>query len=206
MSPKYVIEFIGTFFLVLVIAFGKNPIATAGILMAVVYLGGYISGAHYNPAVSIAVFLQKKIDTTTLVKYIATQIIAAMLASFTYLILTRANFYISPGEGSSFGTAVLAEMLFTFVLCTVVLHTAVSEKTKGNSYFGLAIGATVGVAGLTIGNISGAALNPAVGIGPLLIDFNLLKFAFSYGGIYIIGPISGAVLASLVYTITNKKS
>ncbi len=198
-------EFIGTFFLVLVIALSKNPVTVAGVLMVMVYVGANISGSHFNPAVSTALYLQKKLDSMNLAKYILAQVLGAMAAAAMYVVLTKANFYVAPSENVGFWTAVLAEVLFTFALCTTVLQTAVSEKAKGNSYFGLAIGAVVGVAGLSIGPISGAALNPAVGIGPLLIDFNLLSSVSSNVGLYLLGPLAGAVLASLVYSYTNKR-
>lgn len=205
MGSKYIVEFIGTFFLVLTIALTKNPLAVAGVLMVMVYLGGHISGAHYNPAVSTTLFLQKKIASQELAKYTATQFIAAMAAAFVYFLINNSQFYITSSPGVSFAEAVLVEALFTFALCTTVLQTAVNEKTKGNSYFGLAIGAIVGVAGLAIGPISGAALNPAVGIGPLLIDLNLFQSEMNNVFLYIIGPIVGAIMASLVYSYLNRK-
>lgn len=205
MSAKYLIEFIGTFFLVLVIALSGNPIAVGTVLAAVVYMGGHISGSHYNPAVSTTLYLQKKIDSQTLLSYIGAQLLGAIAASSVYLLVQNEYFVPSPGQEVNFWTAALLEMLFTFVLCSVVMQTAVSEKTKGNSYFGLAIGFVVAAGAFAVGPISGAAFNPAVGVGPLLFDFQNLRENLGSVGLYILGPIAGALLASAVYSFTSRK-
>ncbi len=204
-SSKYLIEFIGTFFLVLTVALTGNPIAIGLVLVAMVYMGGYISGAHYNPAVSTTLYLQKKLDSKTYLKYVVTQLIAAMAAAFAFLVIKGTYFYAAPGAGVDFWTAAFCEMLFTFALCTVILNVAVSDKTKGNDYFGLAIGFTVGAAAFAVGTISGGAFNPAVGVGPYLIDLQNISSNTANIALYIIGPLAGALLASVVYTQTSKK-
>ena len=205
-DKKYIVEFIGTFFLVLTIALTGNPIAIGAILVAMVYFGGYISGAHYNPAVSTTLFLQKKLNFQTYIKYVVTQFIAAMLAAFVFLIIKGNYFLVVPGLGVNFWTAVLCEMIFTFALCTVVLNTAVSEKTKGNNYYGIAIGLTVAAGAFAVGAISGGAFNPAVGIGPYLLNIQNIGSNLNFISLYILGPISGALLASLVYSQTSSKN
>ncbi|HSA83326.1 MAG TPA: aquaporin [Patescibacteria group bacterium] len=196
---KYFIEFIGTFFLVLIVALTGNPIAIGFGLAALVYMGGYISGAQYNPAVTFAVWLSKKIDTKTALLYVCVQFIAAIVAAAVYHYVTSLFFIPQPGIAVPFGTALLLEVLFTFLLASVVLHTAVSEQTKGNDYYGLAIGSVVLVGAFAAGPISGGAFNPAVGVGPLLFDVTHLAQYGIQSVLYIVGPLLGAGIAAVVY-------
>jgi len=198
---KYLIEFIGTFFLVLIIALTGNPIAIGLGLAALVYMGGYISGAQYNPAVTLAIWLTKKMDGKTALGYVCIQMVAAITASAVYFFIRGTKFIPQPGVGVGFPAAVLVEIIFTFLLASVVLHTAATEKTKGNDYYGLAIGVTVLAGAFAGGSISGAAFNPAVGLGPLFFDITNLA---SYGtniALYSIGPLIGAGIAAAVYKI-----
>jgi aquaporin Z len=182
---KYVIEFIGTFFLVLTIGLSANPLAIGAVLAAMVYMGGYISGAHYNPAITLAIWMRRKIDGLEAIKYVVVQLVAALVAAATYLTIKGHDMVVAPGAGVSFSTALLCEIIFTFALVSVVLHTAVSSKTKGNPYFGLAIGFTLLVGAYSVGSISGGAFNPAVGIGPNLFGWN--SGSLSNIALYLVG-------------------
>lgn len=196
---KYITEFIGTFFLVLVIAFTGNPLAIGAVLTALVYMGGYISGAHYNPAVTFGLVVSKKLKFTIAIRYILAQFAGSIAASLVYLVISDKYFIPAPAKNVTLPSALLIETLFTFLLVTVILHVAATNKTKGNHYFGLAIGFTVMAGAFAAGPISGAAFNPAVGIGPLLIDFNhLADHGMSFIA-YLVGPLAGAYLASIVY-------
>ena len=196
---KYIIEFIGTFFLILTIAFTGNPIAIGAVLVALVYMGGYISGAHYNPAVTVAMWVNKKITIDTAAYYIVTQILAGIVASGVYFFVQNKMFLPEPAQGVNGIAALVIEILFTFLLASVVLHTAATEKTKGNQYFGLAIGLTVMAGAFVGGPISGGTFNPAVGISPLLFDITNIHSHMINIVIYLIGPIVGGILAGLVY-------
>lgn len=202
---KYLIELIGTFFLVLVIGLTGNPIAIGSILMIMVYAGGPISGAHYNPAVTISVLLRQKIDKKEAGIYIIFQIIGAFLAAFIHFFITGVTFAPAPGEAYSENVIapLLIEVLFTFALTTVVLNVATSKKSAGNSYFGLAIGFTILAAAFAGGPVSGGAFNPAVGIGPILMDTLQGGSSMSNLWLYIVGPVIGGVLGAIVYKITN---
>lgn len=195
-------EFIGTFFLVLTIAMTGNPIAIGAILIAMVYMGGYISGAHYNPAVTLAVLMRGKISVNTAITYMVVQIIAGGVAAFVFMVIKDATFVPTPSVG--FVAATLTEILFTFALATVVLNVAMSKQTEGNDYYGLAIGLTVMAAAFAGGPISGGAYNPAVAIGPILVDMEHFSQNVAYLPIYLIGPFVGAVLAALVYRYTSR--
>lgn len=202
---KLLTESIGTFFLVLtiglVIASG-TPLAALAIgvgLTVMVYMGGHISGAHYNPAVTLAVVMRGKMGTPEAVKYIGAQLVGAILAGFMSFHLTGQTFAPAPGAGVDAMTAVVAELLFTFALALVILQVATNEKTSGNSYYGLAIGFTVMAGAFAVGDISGGAFNPAVGIGAILVNSIAGDGGFQNLWIYLVGPFAGGALAAVVY-------
>lgn len=196
---QLIVEFIGTFFLVLIIALTGNPLAIGIGLMALVYMGGYISGANYNPAVTVALLLIGKTNSATAVKYILTQLLAGLAASVIYYLLTLKYFTPQPALTASFSMSLIIEILFTFLLVFVVLHVAVNHKTSGNDYFGLAIGACVIAIAFAGGPVSGAVYNPAVALGPILFNYQSLAANAINLLIYILGPLSGGILAGLVY-------
>lgn len=201
---KYTIELIGTFFLVLVIGLTGNPIAIGSILMVMVYMGGSISGAHFNPAVTLSILMRKKIDSKDAGMYMIAQVVGAVLASLLVYVLKGDTFAPAPGDGVDIVNALLIEVIFTFALASVVLHVATTKAAAGNSYYGLAIGFTVLAAAFAGGEISGGAFNPAVGLGPCLIDTlvggtNSLMHVW----LYLVGPFAGAALATTVFNYTN---
>lgn len=196
---KYIVEFIGTFFLVLTIGLSQNPLAIGAVLAAMVYLGGYISGAHYNPAVTLAVWARGKMLQSEAIRYMLWQLAGALVAALIYQLLKGSTFTVHPGDGVAFGTALLAEIVFTFALASVVLHSAVSRQTQGNDYFGLAIGLVVMAGAYSVGAISGGAFNPAVGVGPIIYDLPNLGGHISNLLLYILGPAAGAYLAAVTH-------
>ena len=200
---NYSIEFIGTFFLVLTIAFTGNPLAIGAILAVLVYMGGPISGAHYNPAVTTSMLIAKKITAMNALIYIFFQIIGALAASIVFFGIQGSLFIPQPGVDVGFTTAFIMEMLFTFLLCFVVLNVT-SSKHKGNQYFGIAIGATVGVGALVAGPLSGAVFNPAVAYGSMLIDINNINFHANNLVLYTLAPLFGALVATLLFRAVSK--
>ncbi len=201
MLKKLFIEFIGTFFLVLTVALTGNPLAIGGVLVALVYMGGYISGAHYNPAVTVALWINKKLSDEAAGKYIVTQMAGGFVAALVYSVIAGKSFVASPGFGVTFTAALLVEALFTFLLAFVVLHVAATVKTRDNNYFGLAIGFTVMVAAFAGGGISGGAFNPAVGVSPLLYNFASADSNMNSLLLYVLGPVTGGVFAGYAYKL-----
>jgi aquaporin Z len=207
-------EFIGTFFLVftigMVIRGGTTdeplllaPLAIGGVLMVMVYMGGHISGGHYNPAVSLAVMLRGKLSGTNLTLYWIAQVLGAIAAALmVYCILSR-TFAPTPAPAYGVARALLVEFIFTFALALVVLNTATAPRTEGNSYFGLAIGCTIVVGVLAGGGISGGAYNPAVAVGPALIDVLLGGGTLRHLWIYLVAPLAGGVAAAAVFRFQN---
>jgi aquaporin Z len=196
MVKKYLTEFIGTFFLVLTIGLSGHPLAIGGIYMVMVYMGGHLSGGHYNPSVSLAVWMRGKLPLIDLAPYMLFQIAGATAAAAVVAPFKVDPFIVEPRAGVLIYNALLAETLFSFALSLVVLNVATSKATDGNSYFGLAIGFTVLVGVSAVGAISGGAFNPAVGLGPNLILGNL-----GHVWIYIVGPFLGAAIAAIVFRV-----
>lgn len=211
---KWLTEFIGTFFLVLTVCLSvliKAPLAAVAIgssLMIMVYMGGHISGAHYNPAVSLAVLLRGKLSLLDFVAYVVSQLLGAIAAALiAYLILantTKSTFALAPGANVGAMGAVLVEALYTFALALVVLNTATSKKTEGNSYYGLAIGFTVVAGAIAAGDLSGGAFNPAVGTGPNLVNAIVASGTLSNLWIYWVGPLVGGAVAAAVFKVQEK--
>ena len=198
---KALVEFIGTFFLVFTVgcaavhhgAGDLAPIAIGCTLMVMVFAGGHLSGAHYNPAVSLALFLRGKLPPADLIRYWVAQFLAAGIAACLISVLEPA-LKVEPGLlGKKAG--LIAEALFTFALCWVVLNVAVSKNNAGNSFYGAAIGMTVTAGAFAVGGISGAAFNPAVAVGVTLMHAS----ATSYLWVLVVGEIVGAVGAALAY-------
>jgi aquaporin Z len=197
---KYLMECIGTFFLVLVIGLSKgNALAIGAALAALVYMGGYVSGAHYNPAVTLAIWLRKKIESIEAAKYMLSQLLGAVVAAGIIHAVLGGKLTVAPAPDASVVAALLVEILFTFALVSVVLHVAVSDKSKVNQYYGIAIGFVVMAAVLAGGGVSGGAFNPAVGIGPNLYDIGGLTGHLPNIWLYLVGPFIGAIAASLTF-------
>jgi aquaporin Z len=202
---NYIVEFIGTFFLVLVIgltviepgAGSLAPLAIGATLMVMVYAGGPISGAHYNPAVTLAVWMRGKCDTKDVAPYMVAQVLAGVTAGWIVTILKPDA--IVTAASPNVMHALIVELLFTFALAYVVLNVATSKKGSGNSYFGLAIGFTVTAAAYAGGAISGGAYNPAVATGVTAMGLSSLGNIW----IFLLGNFAGGALAAIVYKMVN---
>lgn len=205
----YLTEFLGTFFLVLAIGLAVvagtpfGAVAVGAALTVMVYMGGHVSGGHYNPAVTLAVWLRGKLPPAQLVPYWLAQIVGALSAALMVYLLTGHTFAPAPAPGATNLQALGVELLFTFALALVVLNVATATATDGNSYYGLAIGLTVMTGGLVGSPISGGAFNPAVGIGPVVVSALLGRGGFSHLWLYLVGPVAGGALAAAVFRIQH---
>ena len=202
---RYVTESIGTFFLVFTIGMtaisgtAAAPLAIGSMLMVMIYMGGHVSGGHYNPAVTLGVLLRGGMPKADALPYMGSQLLGAWLAAGAVYVITGATFAPAPGADASMGAALLAEILVTFALVLVVLNVATAEATKGNSYFGLAIGFTVTAGAYAAGPVSGGAFNPAVGIGPIMVHALAGDGGFASLWLYIAGPLVGGAVAAPVF-------
>ena len=209
---NYLTEFIGTFFLVLTVGLTVldgtplAPVAIGSSLMVMVYMGGQVSGGHYNPAVSLAVLLRGKMASATeFVGYVLSQLAGALVAALVVYVVTGKGFAPAPAAGATSTSALLIELLYTFALALVVLNSAASAKTQGNSFYGLAIGFTIVVAAFAGGPISGGAFNPAVGTGPIIINALVAGGSWSNLWLYIVGPFAGGALAAWVFAVQERE-
>jgi aquaporin Z len=200
---EYVMEFIGTFFLVLAIAITGSPIAIGLMLMAVVYMGGHISGAHYNPAITLTFLILKKITIRKSLIYITLQLLGGFVAAALSYVFTNKLFAPTPGVGVMRWQAMLLECLITFVLCAVVFTVAGTKKFQKSFIYGAVIGLTLTTLVFVGGSISGAAVNPAVAIGPMFFDFLRGGSAFLHYPVYLVGPFAGGALAALFCKFMN---
>ena len=203
---RYLVEFIGTFFLVFTVgstvippgAGALAPLAIGASLMVMVFAGGHVSGGHYNPAVTLAVWTRGRCDTKDVLPYWIAQLAAAFVAAW---IVGKIKM---PGAAqplvlASWKPAFVAEFLFTFALCWVVLNVATSKATSGNSFYGLAIGMTVMTGAFAVGGVSGGAFNPAVATGITLMGLSF----WSNLWVLIAGEAAGALAAATAYKIVN---
>lgn len=202
---KYATELIGTFFLVLTIgttSIGGTagvipPLAIGAVLMAITYAGGHVSGAHYNPAVTLAVWLRGRLTAAEVGPYIVAQVIGALLAAGAVSTL-RHGAEVKAASPAS-GPALLAELLFTFALAYVMLNATTAKDTAGNSFYGLAIGMTVMAGAFAVGNISGAVFNPAVAVGISTMGLA----AWSTFWVYFVSQFLGGAAAAATFRFLN---
>lgn len=202
---KYLVEFIGTFFLVLTVGLAVRqsaplaPLAIGSILMVMIFAGGHISGGHFNPAVTLAAFLRGRCEKKDVLPYWIAQFAAGAAAAGLVNLLLQGR--VDPAVIATHPTlgSFIVEFLFTFALCWVVLNVATSKGTMGNSFYGLAIGFTVVVGAVTVGGISGGAFNPAVGLGVFTMG---LESARQFG-VYLISEFAGAAVAAFAYRQIN---
>lgn len=203
---KYVVEFIGTFFLVFTVgmtaidpggAGNLAPLAIGSALMVMIFAGGHISGGHYNPAVTLAVTLRGRCKVVDAVAYMIAQVGAAVVAALAVDYLKGNPTVVAINHNVPH--SLLAEFVFTFALCYVVLNVATAKGTSGNSFYGLAIGFTVLTGVYAVGGISGGAFNPAVATGITILGVSMLAKIW----IYLAADFAGGLVAALVFRFLN---
>lgn len=203
LNPKVIIELIGTAILVFTIQVSGSsnlaPLAIGGILISIVFAGGPVSGAHYNPAVSLAVALRGKMEIQEMVAYMIFQVLGAILGGFCGGIVSASFSVVGMGEDASLLQALLAEAIFTFILCFVVLSVATNPKTENNHYYGMAIGLVVMSGAISVGSISGGAFNPAVALG-LGISGGFTNLG--YGAMVAASNLVGGAVAAGCFRVT----
>jgi aquaporin Z len=206
LQRKLGVEFIGTFFLVFTVGMAVRtaatlaPLAIGAALMVMVFAGGHVSGGHYNPAVSTAVWLRGKLSRRECIGYVITQVVAAVIAGGVVILLGYNPSTTAPTAG--IGSMLIVEFLFTFALCYVVLNVATAHDTEGNSFYGLAIGFTVATGAFAVGSISGGAFNPAVAVGASLIGI----FSWSHIWIYLLANLLGGATAAGAFHLTQPQA
>jgi len=203
---KYIAEFVGTFMLILTVGCNVltgSPVwavtSIACTLMVCIYALGGVSGANFNPAVSLALGIAKKLEWKEVGIYMGCQIAGGISAGLLYGLTLWNVFNLQPSAGFSWWQAGLAELLYTFMLCFVVLNVACSKQHAGkNQFYGLAIGFVVVAGGYGAGHISGGCFNPAVAIG---IDVSSAGLGFGWCFLYTFFEFIGASLAAVLFQV-----
>ena len=210
MAPKLITEFVATLFLVLTIGLtgvvGPDlaPLAIAAVLTALIYMGGHVSAAHYNPAITLAFWLRGAMPTREVGPYVAAQLAGAVGGAVLALALTGDVLQVTPAEETGTGAFFLLELLFTFALALVILNVATASGTAGNESYGVAIGLVVLGGAMVAGPVSGGAFNPAVALGPALVDLAVGDGASLRGlWVYVVATPAGAALAVLAFRVQN---
>jgi aquaporin Z len=205
-ARKYAVEGIGTFFLVFAVAASAlsnstfTPLAAGATLMVMIYAGGHISGAHYNPAVTMAVLWRRRIAVHEAIGYWAAQLAAGLLAAaVASALINPAAVHTLVPSGRALVAVAFVELLFTFALCWVVLNVATSKDQAGNQFFGLAIGFTVAAGAFAVGGISGGSFNPAVSLGAATSGL----FGWSTLWVYMLVQLVAGVVAGLTFRQLN---
>jgi aquaporin Z len=203
---KYVAEFVGTFMLVFSVGcnvlvgdetWGVTSIACT--LMVMIYALGGVSGANFNPAVSVALGLSQKLPWDDVAIYVCVQLAAGIAAGLGYGFLLGETFNLAPKGAHDWVDVALAEFFYTFMLCFVVLNTAASKRHGGqNQFYGLAIGFSVVAGGYGAGSISGGCFNPAVALG---IDAPSYDSGFGWCFPYFAFEIVGCVVAAVLFRV-----
>ncbi|MEU9443485.1 aquaporin [Streptomyces sp. NPDC048304] len=205
-TRKYATEFIGAFFLTFAVAVavlsGSTfvPLAAGATLMVMIYAGGHISGGHYNPAVTVAALVRRRIGARDAAAYVVAQVVAGVVAG----IIARA--VVNPGavrtltlSGHTEAAAAVVELLITFALCYVVLNVATSKDQPGNGFYGLAVGFTVAAGAFAVGGISGGVFNPAVALGGATAGL----FGWSTIWVYLVVQLAAGIAAGIAFRALN---
>lgn len=203
---RYVVEFIGTFFLTFTVctAVLSNaplaPVAIGGVLAAMIFAGGHISGGHFNPAVTLAVYLRGRIEMMEVAWYWGAQLLAGLAAAgVARFVITERPAAAFTVSGRALAAAVVVEILFTFALAYTVLNVATSKHQPNNSFFGLAIGLVVLAGATAVGGVSGAAFNPAVGLAICLVGLA----SWSMLWVYLVATLVGGAIAGYAFRALN---
>lgn len=208
--PKLITEFVGTLLLTLAVSLAITnagslaPVAIGCTLIALVYMGGHISGAQYNPAVALCTLLTKNLSIKYFVGYVVVQFAGGVAGAFLAAYFTGKHPAPAPADGVANMVALACEAVFTASLCLVILNVACSPTTKGNQYFGVAIGLTILGAAALGGPISGGAFNPAVGLGLCYVDAHEAAKSLAHARLYTLGPGAGAIIAAIIFRFQNR--
>jgi len=205
-TRKCMTEFIGAFFLMFAVGVAALsgsafvPLAAGGTLMVMVYAGGHISGAHYNPAVTLAALVRRRIGPGDAAAYWIAQIVGAVAAgALARAVVHPAAVKTLQLSGHTEAAAAVVEALVTFALCYVVLNVATSKDQPSNGFFGLAIGFTVTAGAFAVGGISGGVFNPAVALGGATAGL----FAWPTIWVYLLVQLAAGAAAGLAFLVLN---
>lgn len=205
--PQYIAEFVGTFFMIffgcgsMVLAETNPayngsfvPVVWGGAVSIMIYAVGHISGAHFNPAVTLAFWATKRFPGKRIAAYLLSQTAGAIVASLVFLFLFGTEHSYGSTKLSVFtGGGFLVEVILSFALMFVIMSVATDSRAVGE-LAGIAIGSTVALCAFVGGPLTNASMNPARSIGPALLNGD-----FTHLWLYIFAPIIGTILGAKVY-------
>jgi glycerol uptake facilitator-like aquaporin len=210
-TSELVAEFVGTFLFVLTITLATigigslAPLAIGFMLMAMVFTFGYISGGHFNPAITFATFITRHTSLRKLIKYVIVQVLAGILSTLYASAIVGLDVPVPTTDTNIVDVwqSLLSELVYTFALACVVLHVAYSRQ-RTNSFYGFAIGMTLMAAAFSVGGFTGGAFNPAVATGIQLVACfggNCKPLIFTW--MYWVAPMGGAFLGGFAYNLLD---
>ncbi len=203
---NYLTELFGTFFLVLIIGINGNPLAIGFGLMVLIYLGFHVSGAHYNPIVTLAMLFRKEISLFDSINYIIFQILGATLAGSAVFFLSSVTMEVQPNLSATVYQILGYEVLFTYLYVYAFLTVTSQTKLKNNSFYGLVLGSAFMVGSFSAIQTSGGVFNPATSVGVslshLFIGDGVSKYYLWY---YLVGPALGGLIATAHYSLISIK-
>jgi aquaporin Z len=189
---KYIVELVGTFFLTLAVGLTADPMAIGLMIMAMIYMGGHISGGYFNPAVTIAGWLRGALGKEHVIPYVLAQATGAIASGIVIYTMADNWLIIRLPMGISAWAGMVPEILMTFVLCAVILVVATTDRYKASGIAGLIVGFTL----TSIATIGGL-FNPAIGLASMLFGFiegDMLAVGHNCVA-HVIGPVLGALAA-----------
>lgn len=211
-TSAYLMEFFGSMMLLFVIAFPKQPqyevAAVVAVLLSLIYMGGHVSRAQYNCAVSIAFFLRQSFTVIDTLIFILVQVFGGIVGTLLAYALSPPGYVMNaPGIGQNFTLvqAFFAELFMSFVFVLIIMHVATAKKLEGNQIYAVAIASHVAVASITIGPVSGAVMNPVVATALMIVRAVILKdlSQLSLLWMYWVTSMLGAVFAMIAFFVTQ---
>merc|ERR1719203_2432863 len=186
------------------------PLAVGFIVIAMIYAFGHISGAHFNPAITIAVWIRGFITPIDAFIFIIVQLLGSFAGALLAWIITDRVPYVMPGydeisDDVPQGRCLVAEIIYSFAICVVVINVATTESQRGNFFYGVSIGMTVAAGLASVQKISGGCFNPALGTALSITHTFKEHGTIQYIWIYLLGPVIGAVLAGFSFYVINSK-
>jgi len=197
---KYIAELIGSFFLVLALGLTGNILGSGLLIVAIIYLGGHVSGAHYNPAVTLAFWASGGLPLKTAFLYLLNQFLGALLGCILIFLMIGTSVQVIPSSASTTIQYTTVEFLFGFLLCMVYLTLFLVPYFKNNRIYGLVIGLSyTGI--LMVGQpVTGGMFNPALAVAISIVDFFDHGESYLYLHIYILSPAIGALIAGNLFS------